>query len=427
MLSLVVLAAVFHAEPGWNGFRGAGLGAVYLEMKAPTKWSENENVVWKVALPGSGSSSPVVWEEKAYIVCYSGYGVEGAGGKVADLKRHLVALELKTGKEVWQVQVKGVAGEDGYRGYLTEHGYASSTPAVDGNGVYAYLGKSGLHAYDHGGKKLWEADCGQESDPRGWGSAASPIMVGDLVVVNAASESRAILAFDRKTGKQVWKAEGGTLALSFGTPVLAKGLDGVENLLVGAPGEIWALNPKTGKLVWYAPLRGRGNISPSVVAGMVQGESLAFVTGGFESKGTTALRVGGKVEPKGGRQAWEVGASSYVPTPLLHAGRLYWVDEMAALKVLDASTGKVAHEGKLPLKERGGRSRPVYASLVLVGDKLYCQTRREGVFVLSTGEKPEVVGQNRVEDGGDFSATPVPVEGGLLLRSSKMLYRIGEK
>ena len=79
------------------------------------------------------------------------------------------------------------------------------------------------------------------------------------------------------------------------------------------------------------------------------------------------------------------------------------------------------------LKERGGRSRPVYASLVLVGDKLYCQTRREGVFVLSTGEKPEVVGQNRVEDGGDFSATPVPVEGGLLLRSSKMLYRVGEK
>ena len=420
----IVLFSVW-ADGNWPGFRGAGRSGIAPETKVPETWSENSHLVWRLDLPGPGSSSPVHWGGKAFVTCYSGYGVEGTTGNATELKRHLLAVDLKTGKKLWQEDVSTKAEEDPYRGYITEHGYASSTPAVDADRVYAYLGKAGLFAFDHEGKRLWQSDCGVESDPRGWGSAASPLLVGDWVVVNASSESRAILAFEKSTGKQVWKAEGGNLALAFGTPALAKGTDGVENLVVATPGEIWALNPKNGKLVWFAPLRARGNISPSVITGTVAGESIALVTGGFESKGTSALRLGARTEPKGGRVAWEVGASCYVPTPLLHAEKLYWVDEMGAMKVLDATNGKTIHEFKLPLAERGGRSRPVYASLVLVGDKLYCQTRREGVFVLSLGDKPEVLHQNKLANGGDFSATPAPVEGGLLLRSSKSLYRVG--
>ncbi len=409
------LARVSRSRQVWHLARNRGAGNLERQNKFGLEARITRCWILQPGPPGG----------KVFVTCYSGYGVESTGGKPSNLIRHLLAVDLQTGKRLWQADVVGKASEDPYRGYITEHGYASSTPAVDGQRVYAYLGKSGLFAFDHQGKKLWQADCGEESDPRGWGSAASPVLVGDWVVVNASSESRAILAFEKTTGKQVWKAEGGNLALSFGTPALAKGSDGVENLVVAAPGEVWALNPKNGKLIWFGPLRARGNISPSVVTGEVGGETLGFVTGGFEAKGTTALRLGGKTEPKDGRVAWEVGSSCYVPTPLFHQGKLHWVDEMGAWKVLDASSGKTLHDGRLPLAERGGRSRPVYASLLLVGDRLYCQSRREGVFVLSLGDKPTVLQQNKLTDGGDFSATPVPVEGGLLLRSSKALYRVG--
>ena len=425
MACVLILLLLTHADGDWTGFRGAAKAGHSPNANVPQSWNDQSNLVWKLDLPGAGSSSPVLLGEKAFVTCYSGYGLAGGGGNPSNLVRHLLAVDLPTGKKLWQFDLPGKAEEDPYRGYITEHGYASSTPAVDGQRVYAYFGKSGLFAFDHQGKKLWQADCGGESDPRGWGSAASPILVKDWVVVNASSESRAVLAFEKTTGKQVWKAEGGNLALSFGTPALGKDARGNENLLVAAPGELWALNPTTGKLIWFATLRARGNISPSIVTGQVGADHLAFVTGGFESKGTTALRLGGKAEPAEGRVAWEVGTSCYVPTPLFHEGKLHWVDEMGTWKILDASSGKTLHDGRLPLAERGGRSRPVYASLVLVGDRLYCQTRREGVFVLSLGDKPKVLQQNKLADDGDFSASPAPVQGGLLLRSSKALYRVG--
>ena len=418
-LWLLVAPCVAH---DWPAFRGGAEGAISKATGVPVTWSDSTNLVWKLDLPGPGSSSPVVRGNIAYVTCYTGYGVSTSNpGDPASLVRHLLAVDLKSGKKLWQADVAAKGPDDNYRGYISEHGYSSSTPTVDEQAVYAFFGKSGLYAFDQQGKKLWQADCGSESDPRGWGSAASPLLVGDLVVVNASSESRSILAFDKRTGKQVWKAEGGNLALSFGTPAVANGSDGVANLLIAAPGEIWALNPKTGKLVWFAPLRARGNISPSVVAGGGQ----AYVTGGFESKGTTALSLGGKAEPAGGRMVWEVGASSYVPTLLLHDGKLFWVNEMGAVTVVDTATGKTLHDGKLPLADRGGRSRPVYASLVLAGGNLYCQTRREGVFVLSATSRPEVLHHNKLADDGDFSATPAPVEGGLLLRSSRALHLVG--
>ena len=109
----------------------------------------------------------------------------------------------RAARRIGKSEVPSTVAEDRYTGFITEHGYASGTPASDGEAVYAFLGKSGVLACDLKGNKLWQTNVGTDSDTRHWGSGASPIVVGGLVIVNASSESQSIRVLDRKTGKEV--------------------------------------------------------------------------------------------------------------------------------------------------------------------------------------------------------------------------------
>ena len=159
----------------------------------------------------------------------------------------------------------------------------------------------------------------------------------------------------------MWKAEGKKLALSFGTPALVAAGDRTD-LVVPMPGEVWGLDPDTGKLRWHAEHKSQGNVSPSVAAG----DGVAYLTGGFTGKATTAVKVGGEV-------LWSAKPSSYVPTPLVHAGRLHWVGDDGLAVALDAATGKTLYSERLPGLSGG---KPVYASPVRAGDRLYVVTRK---------------------------------------------------
>ena len=130
------------------------------ETGLPTKWSDSaeDGLVWKTSLPGAGASSPVIAGDKVFVTCYA--------GKVPDtLERILVCASRKDGKILWKKSVKGKANEDRANGMLDTHGYASSTPATDGEGVYVLLGKSGVYAYDMEGNELWNKDVGSGSAP----------------------------------------------------------------------------------------------------------------------------------------------------------------------------------------------------------------------------------------------------------------------
>src|SRR5690606_6597010 len=131
----------------WPQFRGPG-GAGISSDSAPTTWSESENLRWKTPLPGPGSSSPIVWGDRVFVTCYTGYGVERGSGAPEDLKRHLLCLDRATGRILWQATVDAVLPEDPYQGFISEHGYASSTPITDGERIYVFFGKSGVLAYD---------------------------------------------------------------------------------------------------------------------------------------------------------------------------------------------------------------------------------------------------------------------------------------
>jgi outer membrane protein assembly factor BamB len=413
LLGLVLFVGVAGAD--WPQFRGPDGTGVALGSP-PVKWSLNEGMAWKTPLLGPGSSTPIVIGERIFVTCYTGAD-SGSAGSGEKLTRHLVCLSRSTGKVQWSAAVPAVTPEDPYRGYITEHGYASNTPAADSEAVYVFFGKSGVLAFDLDGKKLWQTSVGTESDVRGWGTSASVLLYKNMLIVNAASESRSIVALDKKTGQQVWKADGKRLSLSFSTPALVKAGQRTD-LVVAMPGEAWGLNPDTGKLLWIASINPSGNVCP----GVIPGDGVAFFTGGFQTKGSLAVKAGGNGDVTKSNLLWSIGKSSYVPTPVLSGGLLHYVTEDGIALCLKAETGEILYEERLSVKGLGGASRPFYASPVLADGRLYVPSRRAGVFVLKAGDKFEQLQQNPPLDESDFNASPAVAGKQLFIRSNKYLY-----
>src|ERR1039457_6317836 len=220
-LLLAATTSMTASASDWRQSRDRnGSGIPPSAAQPATTWSDSQSVKWTVALPGPGSSSPIVAGERVFITCYSGYGGGSGGDNPEKLQRHLLCVERTTGKVLWDKSVVAELPEDPYSGNLREHGYASNTPVTDGERVYAFFGKTGVLAFDFDGRQLWKVNVGKQSSNRRWGSGASPILYQNTVIVNAAEESRSILALDKLTGKEVWKATVNSLELSFVTPVI---------------------------------------------------------------------------------------------------------------------------------------------------------------------------------------------------------------
>ncbi|MFN9638767.1 MAG: hypothetical protein ACK56W_01925, partial [Pirellula sp.] len=143
----------------WNRFRGRDGRGISEDRTIPVSWSDSENLRWKLDLPGPGSSSPILTEKYVFLTSYTGYGDENQTvGKMDSLKRHLHCVDRTDGILRWTKSVHAVLPEDTYQGMgIPEHGYATNTPTTDGEYVYAFFGKSGLHAYDLDGNEQWHA------------------------------------------------------------------------------------------------------------------------------------------------------------------------------------------------------------------------------------------------------------------------------
>ena len=413
------LSASTGTAEDWSRFRGPNGTGLSESTTLPTKWSDAENVTWKVELPGPGSSSPVVSGDRIFVTCYSGYGVE-TGGDFSSLVRHLVCVDAKSGQILWDRTAPAPEREDRYQGYISEHGYASNSPTTDGQMVFAFHGKSGVHAYDMDGKELWSHMVGTESSNRQWGSAASLTLFNDKLIVNAAEEGRAIMALDKATGKELWKSEAAAMELCYGTPSLVAREDGKTDLVIAVPGEVWGLNAETGKLAWFVETQLTGNVSPSP---LVVDNSI-FVFGGFRSSGSYRIRTGGKGDVTSSHIDWHSRSSSYVATPVHHDGHLFWIDDQGIAWCLDAKTGEQLYRERVPGLKSGGR--PIYASPIIAAGRLYVVTRRDGTLVIPATTTFSIESQNMIEsDATDFNATPAIYGNKLLLRSNTRLYCVG--
>lgn len=417
----IVLLSLACATPSatagdWPQFRGPDGSSVSTQAGLPVAWSDSENVAWKTPLPGSGSSSPVVSGDRVFVTCYSGYGVDRSSvGEQEDLKRHLVCVNLADGKILWDKVVPAVLPEDPYSGQLRQHGYASSTPATDGDRVFVFFGKTGVLAFDRDGKPLWQTSVGTGSAIMGWGSAASIVLYKNLVIVNANAESQAIVALDKQTGREVWRTEAKGYTGSWSTPTLVDMPGGKQELVLFVPEEVWGLDPEDGGLYWYATgVRGTPTSTPVAREGVVY-----IAAGGPRGAGATAIRAGGSGDVTDTHVLWKQSMGPYVPSPVVFEDYIYWVDDRGIAYCIKAADGQQVYRERLP---DGGEA---YASVVAADGKLYAVTRRNGTFVLAAGPEFKVLAHNRLEsDSTDFNATPAVADGVLLLRSNQALYCI---
>ena len=291
---------------------------------------------------------------------------------------------------------------------------------TDGVNVYAFFGKSGLHAFTVEGRKLWSQPVGMRSSNRRWGSAASPVLHGDLVIVNAADEARALIAFDKKTGVERWRPMSrATSSWPSGTPQFYERKDGGTDLVLSIPFEIFGLDPVTGKVRWHTRTNVPGNVSPSVV--IANGRICAF--GGYPRKSSLAIAADGKGEIEG-EALWQSRVTTYVPTPLAHGKHLYWVNDEGEAICMEIESGKVVTKRSVEGIE-GSKKRSFYASVVRVGDRLVAVSRFNGTFVFEANPDMKRLARNTLDDRSDFSGTPAVAKDALYLRSGKAIYCIG--
>lgn len=409
-LLLACSIAMAQTSADWSRFRGPNGTGVSTATGVPTKWSESENIAWKTALPGAGASSPIIWQDHIYLTAYSGFFVPGQeGGSQQDLQRHLICLDRTTGKLLWERKVKAVLPEEER---IRDHGFAASTPVADANGVIVFFGKTGVIAFDHAGKQQWQANVGSKT--HGWGSAASPILYGDDVLVNASVESESLVALSRKDGREKWRLGG--IREAWNTPAVVANGKGSDELVLARHGHVLGVNPKTGKELWTCET----DIGWYMVPSAVSAKDVVYFLGGRSGTAALAVRTGGSGDVTASHRLWTSVKGSNVTSPVIHDGHLYWMHEKLGIAYCaDAATGELNYEVRV------GGGNEIYGSALLAGGNVYYLDRSGRTFVVAAKSEYEPIATNDLRDRSQFNSSPVAMGHQLLIRSDRYLYCIG--
>ena len=422
---LFAVLTVANAAEDWTRFRGPHGSGVSEIRSLPTRWSADSKIAWKTPLPGGGVSSPVLWGDRIFVTAYSGFDRWQRSDEFGSLKLHVVCLKASDGAILWQdaIDSEGKRRRGGYGG-TRHHGYASHTPVVDGDAVYAFFGPDGVYAYSHDGKRLWESSVGTRKDS--WGTAASPILHDGLLIFNASAESGSLVALDPETGEEVWRQR--PLGRTWATPVIAHA-DGRSELVLNVPGQVRAYDPGSGDPLWWCDnARDYASSSPVVDEGIIY----SVVANTHGGSGSVAVRADGSEDVADTHVIWRGDWGAQVSSPGYHAGYVYWSSinprvgrNGRAVYCADGETGELVYKHKLDPEPK-----VIYASPLIADGKVYYLSQQAGMYVLSEGPEFELLAHNRIESEPEdsyFNASPVPLEGGrLLLRSDWGLYCIGQ-
>jgi outer membrane protein assembly factor BamB len=393
----------------WPQFRGPGGLGIGAAKGLPATWSDQENLVWKAPLPGAGASSPIALGDRLYLTSYTGYGRDvESPGEMKDLKLHLICVGAKDGKIVFDRTLEPALPESRE---VRDHGYAAPTPATDGKDIFVFFGKSGVFKFNRDGKPAWQQSVGTKTHD--WGCGTSPVLYKNLVIVNASVESGSLVALDKGTGREVWRAGG--MDSSWNTPHLVDVARGKQELVVSVKNWILAFDPGTGTKLWQC----RG-IEDYVCPSIVSERGIVYAIGGRSSR-AIAVRAGGKGDVTSSHVLWRANAGANVSSPVVHDGHLYWVsDRNQVAYCLRLADGEVVYEKRVDLQP--------YASALLADGKIYVVMRRGGTLVLAAKPEFERLALNKFEsDRSTFNASPIVAHDRIYVRSDRHLYCIGKK
>ncbi len=381
--------------PRWRGPTGQGLA----EGKGyPDTWSHRENVVWKVQAPGRGNSSPIVWGDRVFLTT-----ARDDGNQIS-----LLSYRRSDGKLLWESMIPGRKPGRVY----WKNSHASGTPVTDGKRVYASFGNQGLAAVDFQGEVVWHHNLGDIANYHG--SAGSPVLYKDRVFVyEDQSRGAFVAAFDKLTGKTIWKTDR-KASVGWGTPIVIRAGDHDE-LIVSSQQRVTAYNPDSGKVLWHCG----GNLA-EVIPTPVVGLGLVFCVSGRAGP-TLAIRPGGTGDVTETHLIWKQSkGASFVPSPLLYGDYLYQVNDMVSVATCyRAKTGEVLWQGRLGEPKNEGFS----ASPVGVDGKVFFTNDAGETFVLKAGARFELLRVNRLE--APTLASPALVDGRWYFRTDRHLIAIG--
>ena len=401
--ALAPLASAEESADAWTRFRGPDGAGISDGASLPAKWTDAD-VRWKVALPGVGHSSPVVWGERVFATCAD----EQSG------TRTVLCLSASDGSVRWKRDYPAAA----YR-HHGENSYASSTPAADAGHVYVCLMSPEalkVVALDHDGKDAWSADLGPFVTEHGGGH--SPIILDDMVIVanDQNGPGSCVVALDRKTGSQKWKTPRRSHRFSASTPCVYRPRDGGPAQLVVTS---WAhgitgLDPANGLVLWELPEAFDARTVASPVAANEAGLVLASCGEGPGGHWLLAVRpASGGAVPE---VAYKITRNTpYVPTPLVRGNRLFYWSDGGTVTCAKADTGETVWQEKV-----GGS---FFGSPVCAGDTLYCVSKRGEVIAVAAADEFKLLGKTDLGEKSD--ATPAVAGGRMYLRTYGHLICVG--
>ncbi len=428
LVTLVLSSSSLVSAEDWPRFRGPNGTGVSSSPNVPVEWTLEENLKWSADLPGKGSSSPIVFGDRIYLTCYTGFGLDKQNpGDAQNLVRHLLAFDRNSGKELWRASVKSDNDEDPYQGFIVEHGYASSTPVTDGEHVFVLMGKTGMVAFDKTGEQLWKTHLGNNSDPARWGGGSGAAIYKDLVIVNAGIVGHQIAALNKADGKIAWSIKDPSFTNCWSTPILVNA-GGRDEMVFSMPGKILAVDPQTGEELWQA----KSPIAQTVCGSLCEKEGIVFAMGGRQGD-AIAIRCGGSGDVSETHTVWAGSLRSGIGTPIIVGDAMYWGSGGIAYAA-NCSTGSYVYKERLPKEQdpnaQEGRRMPAgdYASPVVAGNNVYMLTRNGVLYVIKAGDNFQLAAQNRFNgDDSLFNATPAISNGDLIVRSENKLYCISQK
>jgi outer membrane protein assembly factor BamB len=411
LFCLLLLGFVsFHSSPAaeaqeWSRFRGPNGSGESEAATIPITWT-TKDYNWRVALPGTGHSSPVVWGNRVYVT----------STHEDDATRIVSCLDTADGKTVWQ---QSFSSKTYRKNGLTS--YASATPPVDAERIY--LTWTTPEAYNavaldrQSGKEVWRRDLGPFAAQHGFG--ASPILSGGMLIVpNDQDEKSFVIALDGQTGKTVWQAERRTekMGASYSTPCIYQPEGGSPQLILSSRAHgINALDPQTGKTIWELTLFEKRVVgSPMLAAGLI----IAGCGEGQGGKRFVAVQPGNPAKGIEAKMVYEFPTPlPYVPTPVAYGHWVFLWSEQGLVTCADAPTGKIHWQEKV-----GGK---FYCSPIRVRDCIYCISREGEMVVLAAAEKYKLLARVNLEESSD--STPAVAGGVMYLRTLSHLMALGGK
>ncbi len=405
--------------PHWRGPTANGQAAA--DATPPLTWSESENVKWTAAIPGEGTSTPIVWEDQVFVLSAE-ETTRKADTPPAKHERSkteppdvfyrfiVSSYDRQTGDLIWQ---RVAAVEVPHEGHHPTHTYAAGSPTTDGQRLYVSFGSRGIFCYSLHGDLIWQTDLGDMRTRYGWGEAVTPVVLGESLVINwDQEESSFITCLDSATGKPRWKTDRPGEVTSWNTPLVTQ-VDGRGFVVANGTGRVRAYDLANGKEIWNCPGQ-----TVNAIPSPIRHNDFVVAMSGYRGAAAFAIPLDSKGDVQAsGSARWNYSRGTpYVPSPVINRNRLFFTGGNGdILTTLNADSGAPLGQ---PRRLTGLGN--VYASPIVANGHLYFLGRDGTCVVLKDDDALSVVAVNRLNDATD--ASPVAVGNQLFIRSWTKLY-----